>query len=90
MFYECIRYANLVLSVGLLFVCTMRITRDWRYWTHREKVVRVHLVAYLSVLAYGTVEALASGAKPGLRVVLLLAVHTSFALALARTRRDPA
>lgn len=86
---ELVRFANLILSAGLMLVCMLRIVRDWPQWSHRDRVVRVHLAAYLFVIAYGTVEVLAQGVEPGVRVFLLLAVHTSFALALWRTRRDP-
>lgn len=87
--YELIRVVNLALSVVLFMTCTMRITRDWHGWTERERIVRIHLSAYLFVLAFGTIEALADGVAPGLRIPLLLLVHTSFARALWRTRHDP-
>jgi hypothetical protein len=87
--YELLRWANLAMSVGLFATCMMRVFRDWHGWTHRERVVRVHLSAYLFLLGYGTIEALADGVEPGLRIPLLLLVHASFALALWRTRHDP-
>ena len=87
--YELLRIANILLSVALLMATCHRITRDWPQWTRREKVVRVHLIAYLFVIAYGTTEALAAGVKPGPRVLLVFLVHASFALALMRNRRDP-
>lgn len=83
------RLTNLVLGTGLMWVAMLRLIRDWPRWTRRERVVRVHLTAYLFVIAYGTVEALASDTPPGSRVFLVTAVHTSFALALWRTRKDP-
>lgn len=88
-YYDFVRSANLALSVGLFTTCMMRVVRDWAAWTERERVVRAHLTAYLFVLAYGTVEALAAGVEPGVRILLLLAVHFSFAVALWRTRNDP-
>lgn len=87
--YEMIRLLNLFLSIALLFVANMRVTRDWRHWTRREKVVRIHLSAYLFILAYGTAEAMTQDAAIGLRIFMLLAVHVSFAAALWRTRNDP-
>lgn len=86
---ELVRLANLVLSVALMLICMLRIARDWPDWNHRERVVRVHLTAYLFVIAYGTIEAIAAGVDPGARIFLLFAVHASFLLALWRTRRDP-
>lgn len=85
-----VRTISIALSAGLMWVCMMRVVRDWLHWSHRERVVRVHLTAYLLVLAYGTVEALAAGTPPGTRVWLAMVVHTSFALALWRTRNEPA
>lgn len=87
--WEAVRVINLVLGVWLTFVCTLRLVRDWDRWTRREKLTRVHLTGYLLVLSYATIEQLANGAEAGLRVVLILAVHTSFALALFRSRNDP-
>lgn len=87
--YDLIRVANLVLSIGLLYVVNMRVVRDWPRFTRRERVVRVHLNAYLAMLAYGTAEVLAMDTPPGLRVLFLLAVHCSFAGGLWATRRDP-
>lgn len=86
--WEVVRLVNLVLGVWLTFVCTLRLVRDWDRWTRREKLTRVHLTGYLLVLSYATIEQLANGAEPGFRVVLILAVHTSFALALWRSRND--
>ena len=86
---DMIRVANIALSVLLLVACNMRLTRDWPKWTRRERGVRVHLTAYLFILAYGTAEVLAhSNAAPGVRVFMLLATHVSFALFLWRTRKD--
>lgn len=87
--WDLVRWVNLPLSVWLLAVCTMRLMRDWNQWTHREKVVRVHLTAYLFAITYGTTEALKLDVPPGPRVLLILVVHISFALALWRTRNDP-
>lgn len=86
---EVLRMVNLVLCAVLLFACSMRLTRDWPHWTRRERVVRVHLVAYLFCIAYGTAESLQQGNPFGWRLLLLLAVHISFLLALFRNRRDP-
>lgn len=88
--YELARAANLSLSVALIMACNMRLTRDWPQWSRRERAVRVHVTAYLFVIAYGTVEAWASGAEPGPRILLTLLVHISFALAMFRNRNDPA
>lgn len=87
---DIVRIANIMLSVALMYVCNMRVFRDWPLWTRRERVVRVHVTAYLFVLAYATIEQLAADSKPGFRVVLVLLVHISFALALFRNRHDPA
>lgn len=87
---DIVRIVNLILSVVLMFVCNVRIFRDWPLWSRREQVVRVHVTAYLFVLAYGTAEQLSARTDPGLRAFLILLVHTSFAIALFRHRHDPA
>lgn len=87
--YELARVANIVLSVVLLAACNYRLTRDWSEWTRREKVVRVHLTAYLAIIAYGTAEQMANDVKPGFRVLLILVTHLSFAAAMWRNRKDP-
>jgi len=86
---ELVRVANIILSSALLLVTVERTVLDWPHIDRRGRLVRVHLIGYLFVTAYGTAEALASGAPAGVRVFMLLAVHTSFALALWRSRRDP-
>ena len=88
-FYDVVRVVNVHLSVGLLAACFNRLARDWPLWTRREKAVRVHLCAYLLVIAYGTSEQLARDTAPGPRVLLILLTHLSFALAMWRNRRDP-
>lgn len=87
--YEVMRTANIVLSVGLLIACNVRLFRDWPLWNRRERVVRAHLAAYLFVIAYGTAEQMAQRVEPGPRVALILAIHLSFAAALLRNRKDP-
>lgn len=87
--YDLLRVANVVLSTALLFACNARLFRDWPDWTRRERVVRVHLTAYLFVIAYGTAEQIADDVEPGLRVLLIFAINVSFALAMWRNRRDP-
>lgn len=86
---EVARTLNGVLGVALVTVCMARIFRDWPHFSHRDKVVRVHLVAYLACISYAAAEQVALNAEPGARSLLYLAVHVSFALALWRTRHDP-
>lgn len=88
--YETVRTVNMFVSVALVTVCCMRLARDWPLWLHRERVVRVHLVAYLACIGYAAGEQLALNAEPGYRSFFYLAVHVSFALALWRTRSEPA
>jgi hypothetical protein len=85
---ELARFANIALGTWLFSYCTMRTVRDWPKWTRREKAVRVHLTAYLFVMTAGTALVLWD-VNPVTRVLLLLTVHTSFALALWRNRNDP-
>lgn len=87
-FYDAVRILNLALTVILLYKCNKRTVRDWPAWTRRERAVRVHLTAYLFALGYGTVEAFTQHAAAGPRIIVVLAVHLSFFLALWRNRHD--
>ena len=85
---ETARLCNIIAGTGLFSYCMMRTTRDWPHWTRRERAVRVHLAGYLFVLTTGTALIL-WGVADGLRALMLLVVHTSFAAALWRNRHDP-
>jgi len=87
---DVVRLVNIVLAVWLVYVSAFRTVRDWPVFSHRARVVRVHLLLYLLVTAYGSLESLAMGSPPGLRIYLLLAVNVSLLLAQWRTWHLPA
>jgi hypothetical protein len=87
--YDLVRVANLTLGTLVLFICFLRLTRDWPRYSRRARLVRVHLCGYVFVITYGTAEAMSQHSPAGPRIIMLLAVHVSFLAALWRSRRDP-